>query len=83
MVRVIGKERGREILVEKETKEIPKEKEREKTKVGTGEPQPGERDTRGFVTSVEKRDTRLEKDCARFKRWQEKSQLGQTVMQWL
>ena len=60
-VRVIGKEkeRGKEILVEKE---------RGRPKEDTGEPQPGEKDIRGFVTSVEKRDTRLEKDCVRSKR---------------
>ena len=59
-----GKGKGKEILVEKE---------RGRRKEDIGEPQPGEKDTRGFVTSAEKRDTRLEKDCARFKRWQEKS----------
>ena len=54
VVRVIGKEKGREILVEKGIKETPKEKERGRTKVDPGGPQPGEKDTRGIVTSVER-----------------------------
>jgi hypothetical protein len=69
-VRGIGKEKekGREIFGQKEIKENPKERERGRTKVDIGEPQPGEKDTRGIVMSVERRDIRLERDYARSKR---------------
>ena len=69
-VKVIGKEkeREREIMVEKETRGTPREKEKVKARAITGERQPGERGIKGIVTSVERRDIRLERDCARFKR---------------
>ena len=64
-----GKEKEKVIGKETERgKEIFEEKERGRTKVDPGGPQPGEKDTRGIVTSVERRDTRLEKDCVRSKR---------------
>ena len=69
-VREIGKEkeRGREILGPKDTKGTIKEKAKEKEKGITGECFRVEKDTRGFVTSVVTRDTRLEKDCVKYRR---------------
>jgi len=61
------KERGREILGPKDTKGTIKEKA--KGKGITGERlRVVEKDTRGFVTSVVRRDTRLGKVCVRYRR---------------
>ena len=63
-----GKERGREILGPKDTKGTIKEKAKAKEKGITGECLRGEKDTRGFVTSVVRRDTMLGKVCVRYRR---------------
>ena len=63
------KERGREILGPKDTKGTIKEKAKAKGKGITGERlRVVEKDTRGFVTSVVRRDTRLGKVCVKYKR---------------
>ena len=67
-VRVTGKEkeRGKDILGPKDTKGTIREKA--KGKGITGECLRVEKDTRGFVLSVVRRDTKLEKDCVKYKR---------------